>query len=157
VPRTPRRILFTVLLGLALLVPGTAIASNAPVSSTTTICSKQVMLGWYAGSIPTTYAVNCYQTAIRNLSTVNQLYSSAHDDIQRAMLAAIAHKKGFVKSANAVGVVSTKDALAASSSGVTSFPLPLLILGGLAILLVAAGGIGLLVRRFQSPPPDAAA
>jgi hypothetical protein len=39
----------------------------------------------------------------------------------------------------------------ASPGGSTSFPLPLLILGGLAILLVAAGGIGLLIRRRQGP------
>jgi hypothetical protein len=42
----------------------------------------------------------------------------------------------------------------ASPGGATSFPLPLLILGGLAILLVGAGGIGLLLRRRQSGGPD---
>jgi hypothetical protein len=44
----------------------------------------------------------------------------------------------------------------ASPGGSTSFPLPLLILGGLAILLVAAGGIGLLIRRRQSGGPGPA-
>jgi hypothetical protein len=37
-----------------------------------------------------------------------------------------------------------------SPGGADSFPLPLLILGGLALVLVAAGGIGLLVRRWQA-------
>jgi hypothetical protein len=41
----------------------------------------------------------------------------------------------------------------ASPGGATSFPLPLLILGGLAILLVAAGGIGLIIRRRQGGTP----
>jgi hypothetical protein len=43
----------------------------------------------------------------------------------------------------------------ASPGGSTSFPLPLLILGGLAILLVAAGGVGLLIRRRQGGGPGA--
>ena len=35
------------------------------------------------------------------------------------------------------------------SGGATSFPLPLIILGGLAIFLLAAGAVGLVVRRMQ--------
>ena len=44
-----------------------------------------------------------------------------------------------------------------SHSGATSFPLPLLILGGLALFLLAAGVVGLIVRRMQGRggPPTA--
>ena len=43
-----------------------------------------------------------------------------------------------------------------SPGGATSFPLPLIILGGLAILLLAAGAIGLIVRRMQGRGPGPA-
>jgi len=36
--------------------------------------------------------------------------------------------------------------------GATSFPLPLIILGGLAIFLLAAGAVGLVIRRMQGRP-----
>ena len=36
-----------------------------------------------------------------------------------------------------------------------SLPLPLLVLGGLAILLVAAGGAGLLAKHLQGRKPSA--
>jgi hypothetical protein len=39
---------------------------------------------------------------------------------------------------------------AVDTSGPSSVPLPLLILGGLALLLLAAGGVGYLSRRAQS-------
>jgi len=52
------------------------------------------------------------------------------------------------------GTTSTTD-----TSGPSSVPLPLLVLGGLAILLLAAGGAGYLRRRMSggdgTPPADA--
>jgi hypothetical protein len=43
-----------------------------------------------------------------------------------------------------------------SPGGATSFPLPLIILGGLAIFLLAAGAVGLIVRRQQGSDPGTA-
>ena len=37
----------------------------------------------------------------------------------------------------------------------SSLPVPLLVLGGLALLLVAAGGAGLAYKRFQTRRPGA--
>ena len=39
-------------------------------------------------------------------------------------------------------------------SSADSLPLPLLVLGALAILLVAAGGAGLLAKRYQGRKPS---
>ena len=58
------------------------------------------------------------------------------------------HGPGYGRPSSAPTILNS-----ASPGGATSFPLPLLILGGLAILLVAAGGIGLLIRRRQSGAP----
>jgi hypothetical protein len=55
---------------------------------------------------------------------------------------------------------ATTAADAADTSGPSSLPIPLLILGGLALLLLAAGGVGYLSRRAQarrdSGPPGPA-
>src|SRR5581483_4846053 len=40
-----------------------------------------------------------------------------------------------------------------SPGGATSFPLPLIILGGLALFLLAAGAVGLIIRRMQGRGP----
>ena len=42
-----------------------------------------------------------------------------------------------------------------SSSSGGGIPLPILVLGGIAIALVAVGAIGTGVRRFRKPPPPA--
>jgi hypothetical protein len=49
------------------------------------------------------------------------------------------------------GLTKLADKLNPSSP--SSLPLPLLVLGALAILLVAAGGAGLLAKRFQGRRP----
>jgi len=58
------------------------------------------------------------------------------------------------------GGTGTDASGAVDTSGPSSVPLPLLILGGLALLLLAAGGVGYLSRRSQSRrdggPPDPA-
>jgi len=51
------------------------------------------------------------------------------------------------------GVAKALDKLNPGDAG--SFPLPLLILGALAILLVAAGVIGMIWRRMDRDGPDA--
>jgi hypothetical protein len=43
----------------------------------------------------------------------------------------------------------------ASSSSGGGIPLPILVLGGIAIALVAIGAIGAGVRRFRRPDPPA--
>jgi hypothetical protein len=174
VSRAARRTACVLLLGLTLALgglAGTASASTPSPSGSLTVCANQVINDWYLGSIPTTFAVGCYQQAIKILPTANQLYTSARDDITRAMQVAIVRSSAngttttkitSIKSNGKHILLATQqsgpppsqlDSAASTSSGVTSFPLPLLILGGLAILLVAAGGIGLLIRRFQGQPP----
>jgi hypothetical protein len=114
-----------------------------------------------------------------------QTYSSAHDDILRALQSAIAKEKqaGQTVQANSpvtppaakpttsttsttsTGTTTTGTATAPgrqpdkglagaaeqlNPSSASSLPLPLVVLGGLAILLVAAGAAGLLAKRLQA-------
>ena len=156
-----------------------------------TPCWKSLLNEWYSGKIKTIYPVPCYQQAIKHLPTDVQVYSSARDDIERALQLAIAHKKNpkappptiTASSTPAPAVTTTTSsgkkpkkkpvastvpgnkppagaipiALKNSSpGGATSFPLPLIILGGLALFLLAAGAVGLVIRRMQGRGPGSA-
>jgi hypothetical protein len=71
--------------GAALLVLG---AAAAPASAAAP-CWKRLINDWYDGRIDSAYPVRCYREAIRNLPEDVQAYSSARDDITRALLRAI--------------------------------------------------------------------
>jgi hypothetical protein len=163
-----------------------AVAHASPAAAATP-CWKVLLNDWYDGRIDHTYAVHCYQDALDHLPADVQTYSSAHDDILRALQSAIAKEKkagGTVQPNSPVappavtsttsptetaetntisstttvavapgrkpdkGLGGVAEQLNPSSS--TSLPLPLLVLGGLAILLVAAGAVGLAAKRIQA-------
>jgi hypothetical protein len=157
---------------------------HASPAAAATPCWKLLLNDWYDGRIDHTYAVHCYQDALHHLPADVQTYSSAHDDILRALQSAIAKQKqagktvqpnspvapqtsttttttetgttGSTTTTIAVvpgrkpdkGLGGVAEQLNPSSS--TSLPLPLLVLGGLAILLVAAGAAGLAAKRIQA-------
>ena len=156
---------------------------HASPAAAATPCWKLLLNDWYDGRIDHTYAVHCYQDALHHLPADVQTYSSAHDDILRALQSAEALQKraghkmgpnslvvppkikpskpgkggkgGTTTSAVATdgrkpgkGLGGIADQLNPSSA--SSLPLPLLVLGGLALLLVAAGGAGLVAKRIQA-------
>jgi len=150
-----------------------------------TPCWKTLLNDWYDGRIDQTYPKHCYTDALNHLPADVSTYSSAHDDILRALQSAVARerKTGHKVNANTLipaqktkpgkgggpgttttstttkkkddGGGLTKIANELNPGSATSLPLPLLILGALALLLVAAGGAGLLAKRIQArrPPP----
>jgi hypothetical protein len=165
-------------IAFALLLPFSAPASAA----TPAPCWQLLMNQWYQGEIKTIFPLDCYHQAIKHLPTDIQVYSSARDDITKALQAAVAYDARVKAAALAAQQTTTSSTTttkakpivppvikthgpgtpvasapgilnSASPGGASSFPLPLLILGGLAILLVAAGGIGLLIRRRQGGGP----
>jgi hypothetical protein len=181
---------------LACLQPG----ALAPPAAAATPCWKQLLNDWYDGRIDKTYKVACYRAALKHLPTDVQVYSSARDDIQRALAGALARAaKEHVKNVGNLDVTPTSypvssttsteedttDTTAAAGGGsgssggnsgtdastqgrsndddgpvgvalgkasgtADSVPLPLIILGALAVLLIAAGAAGLIVRRIQA-------
>jgi hypothetical protein len=160
-----------VALALALCVAATTVSA----ADAKTPCRNLIYNDWYQdGQIASTYPISCYRDALRHLGTGDQVYTSLEDDIRAAMQAAIARQHGE-KVAAQVGhkfttpvlvgsrqssskdehpdpVSSTKNRdLASSPVAVASHgggvPTPLLVLGGLALVLLAAGGVGTLLRR----------
>ena len=147
-------------------------------------CWKTLLTDWYDGRIDNTYPLHCYDDALHHLPPDVQTYSSARDDIMRALQSA---KTQLQRSGTRIGPnteippakgTSTKTKTHTTSptattapttslpgrkrqggltgvadqlnpSSPSSVPLPLLVLGALALLLVAAGAGGLLFKRYQ--------
>jgi hypothetical protein len=139
-------------------------------------CWKALINDWYDGRIDGTYAIHCYRDALKHLPTDVDTYSSARDDIKQALQERItqSHKGGGGAAGDGTttggggtggagggsgsggsgsgggpsGGGPFKDAINAGKPGKpTSVPVPLIVLGGVAGLLMAAGGVGFLTRR----------
>jgi len=184
-----------------------------------TPCWKTLINDWYDTKIDKTYPIPCYQQAIDHLPTDAQLYSSAKEDILRAMSRQVAAEKAAqtpttteqqatpppttteapppatteqappttteqapvappptttttpttTEEQVAPPPATTTDSGRDQPKGVAraldklnpgdadSFPLPLLILGAIAILLVAAGIVGMIWRRMDRGDTDTGA
>jgi cobalamin biosynthesis Mg chelatase CobN len=187
----------------ALLIACVLFVALSGTASAASPCWKRLLNDWYDGHIDKVYPIPCYHQAIAHLPADVQVYSSARDDIQRALQRAIADKQSPAQSVPTTSTTSTTGATSATTTttakvtttptGTTrttttatdvvtnptptngrkkgkgiahaldklnpgsadSFPLPLLILGALAILLVLAGIGGMIWRRYQGGPPGA--
>ena len=189
-PRNPTRanplaklVLVTAVAGL--LVAGAAVRP-APAQAASP-CWKPLLNDWYDGRIDQTYPVHCYREALKHLPADVQTYSSAHDDILRALQsrdregqepstsrsAATPLVPPATKTTARLGLRHRDDhddrvgrrhdraARTAAGSPARSTraarrrcPSPLIVLGALALLLVAAGGAGLIAKRIQSRRPS---
>lgn len=163
--------------GLASVALLAALAQPARAASAATPCWKVLLNDWYDGRIDGTYPRHCYNDALKHLPADVSTYSSAHDDILRALQSAIAKQRkatgkavgpntlikpppGGTKVGPGGGAVApTGRQKPGGLSGLTdklnpgspsSLPVPLLVLGGLALVLVAAGGAGLVAKRIQA-------
>jgi hypothetical protein len=161
-------------------------AARAPAAQAATPCWKALLNDWYDGRIDHVYPVHCYREALKHLPTDVSTYSSAHDDILRALQSAISKQRKQHKQVNGNSLVPAQGGSGGSGSGSgssgpggsdaggrtttsepgrtgsgglagqvsssspSSIPTPLLILGGLALLLVAAGAAGLIAKRVQA-------
>ena len=159
-----------------------------------TPCWKALLNDWYDGRIDNTYAIHCYTDALKHLPPDVATYSSAHDDIERALQSAIARlgKKKVTPNTQITppGSTTTTGSLTPTGPGkkhpkptggggtsttpgtgrktqgglsevankldpgsADSLPVPLLVLGGLALVLVAAGAGGLAVKHLRARRP----
>ncbi len=190
-PSRSRRALQAVaLLALAL----TALLTVGPAAAAES-CGKKVVDDWYAdGRVDGTYPPHCYDDAIEILPRDIKEYSSAPDDIERALQNRLNDKPappattdpspGGGETPTPTPPVTSPPTSTIDDEGddespgdsppsgtngpevgppldtadADAVPIPLLVLGGLALLLVAAGSAGYLTRRLQArrmPPPGA--
>jgi hypothetical protein len=171
------KLVLAVLLGAAALVPA-AQASPASLQQATSNCWLQVINDWLDNNqVDQVYAIPCYTQAIQKLSSYSDIagYSSAIDDIRRAELAAIRQDRSNGPGGSSGGPSApgggpgsgpsnpsgpsgspsshSKFLGIPGPSSATSIPLPLIVLGALAILLALSALGTWLVRRFQTRRP----
>jgi hypothetical protein len=183
---------------VSLLAAVSLLLVSAPAAAASA-CWQTVINDWADNSrVDGRYPIHCYRDALRNLPEDMKAYSTAPDDIERAMREEIRRQAQEAaaeesdseaapapttsggsgtqpKPKNAKKQQTETDALpylgdlegsrpSSEDDGVfaqaldeigpsnsSSFPLPLLVLGGITGLLLIAGGLGYLVKRGGSP------
>lgn len=146
------------------------LAASAAPASAAPPCWKVLLNDWLDGRIDHLYPVSCYRNAINHLPTDIETYSSARDDILRALQARIAGKAAPPNENNQSGGGGGGSNSGSSSGGgdpsdggpvgkvfdagrpgsVDAVPLPLIVLSAIAALLLALGAAGLIARRMQT-------
>jgi len=156
-----------------------AFAGVAPAASKrgTTACWKTLINDWYDGRIDGIYAIHCYREALNHLPSDVDTYSSARDDIQQALQKRITQSRNGSTTTTTAGGGGTGSggttgggggsgsdgsgdgtaspgpiggAINAGKPGsADSLPVPLIVLGGVALALMAAGGAGFVARRAR--------
>jgi hypothetical protein len=166
---------------VALCAVPAASASPAATLKATNKCWLQVVNDWLKnGQVDGTYALPCYTQAIQHLQAYPDItqYSSAIDDIHRALLAAESHHNGSGPPSSGSGSGPSAGGGGGGGNGgggngttgsstpnksvfhdlaktlgpgnAQSIPLPLLVLAGLALLLLLTAGATWLTRRYQA-------
>jgi hypothetical protein len=141
----------------ALSLPGTAAAKS-------TKCGKEIVADWFDnGRIDRIYPLHCYEEAIDAIPQDIRDYANAADVIKRALQAALGghlyrckgcpdpSPGGQPRNAGVNGKGNPEAAgPTPNGSGLSSVPIPLLVLGGISLALLAAGALGYVSRRRQA-------
>jgi hypothetical protein len=159
-----------------LLVLALAVCVSLPATANAKVpCRNQVFNDWeHDGQISSKYPLACYRDALRHVPTTEQIYTSLGDDIRAAMQGAIARLQGkkvapeighkFTSTptgtvpvlvdqqprdeqANPQDGPQAAPLVSATGESGGGVPLPLLALGGVALVLVASGAVGIAVRH----------
>jgi hypothetical protein len=172
---TTKLLLATTVAGLAFLGAGASVASAAPAAQlqSTNKCWLDVVNDWLHNqpNLKGTYAIPCYTQAIQHLSAYSDVagYSSASDDIHRALLAVIHNEGRGGDGGTPANIGPTGPGSSSTGGGTTphkslwtditdrlapgnaqSIPLPLIVLAGLAVLLLLAAAATWFARRMQT-------
>jgi hypothetical protein len=148
---------------VALAVPRTAMAS---------VCGDKVLADWFDnGRIDRLYQAHCYEEAIDSIPADLRDYANAEEIISRALQASLRGELDDGGPDPTPGDDSappgtppgaptdptdpnTEAAPEVDTTGISSVPIPLLVLGGMSIALLAAGGLGYVSRRRAAANGD---
>jgi hypothetical protein len=166
-------VLASAFVALALSTPADAAAK--------TVCGDKVLADWFDnGRIDRLYPLHCYEDAIDAIPDDLRDYADAEEVISRALQSALRGQlapggrdpspgssdggttpggPGGPDDPNGAGTGGGQVASPeVDTSAPSSIPIPLLVLGGMSVALLAAGGLGYLSRRRQAAhddlPPD---
>jgi hypothetical protein len=117
-------------------------------------CGKKILKDWSNNSrIDGTYELHCYQDAIDALPVDLRDYSDAPEVIGRAFREAGGRNLALSRDPTQQKSSGGEDAVTAGASP-SSLPIPLLVLGGVALALLSAGGVGYVSRRRRTEETD---
>ena len=139
-----------------------ALSVGATAASAKTPCWRQIQNEWVNNQrIATTYPLHCYREAIAHVPEDLRQYSSIEEDILAARQ--LAARQGRTLQGrqspqpSSTGAqhdpdltLFTKGFDKLGPDNADSIPLPLFILAGLSLLLIAAGAAGLVTRRVRA-------
>ena len=157
-----------------MLLAALALMIGAKPAAAATPCWKQVVQDWVDDSrIDGNYANHCYSDALKNVPNDVKDYSSFEEDIRSALQrASRVRRPSSVGGSGSTqpepplpGQSAVDDTPAANEPNpeyfkkafdslgprkADSMPIPLMILAGMALLLIAAGAAGLISRRLRT-------
>jgi hypothetical protein len=165
---------------ILVLVAAAAAATFGVSTAQASVCSNALIHDWYVdGRIDKTYPVHCYREALKDIPEDQIVYGTLRDDLSRALALVFAshHDAGPMTPVPGAGGGGGNDSGGDSSgqhdegffhwlatkigpSTANSVPVPLLVLGGLALALIAAAAVSFFARRYQAkkaasdPPPS---
>jgi LPXTG-motif cell wall-anchored protein len=133
-----------------------------------TPCGDKVLADWFDnGRIDRLYDLHCYEDAIDAIPADLRDYANAEEIISRALQAAVGGKLapgGPDPSPDSVnggsglptdpGDPDGEAAPEVDATGLSSVPIPLMVLGAMSLALLAAGGLGYLRRRNATDDVD---
>jgi hypothetical protein len=142
-----RRLLIVALAAAALATPTAAGAAAG--------CGTAVLKDWADGKLDRAYPVKCYQDALDAMPEDMRSYTTAPDDIKRALLARLratrthhGELRGRTRQTVAAPRTTAREALSAAgvTTRATGIPLPLMVIAAVGLVLLLAGSAGLLGR-----------
>jgi hypothetical protein len=153
---------------VVLLVSAVAVMALPGTAAAATPCGKKVLEDWFDnGRIDKLYDLHCYEDAIDLIPDDIRDYADAEDVISRALQGALNGKlvpggpdptpdgdrpvDGTGPGDGGSGTEATSEF---DSSGASSVPIPLLVLGGMSLALLAAGALGYVSRRRHAAEGD---
>jgi hypothetical protein len=147
------------LITTAVLAATTALAVGAGSASAAQSCGRTVINDWYVdGTIDGRYSADCYRQALSRVPEQQKIYSDLPEELTRGLRAAVAREAPHgVKNARK----TIRQPAGHKSSGpiqrvlgelgpsrADSIPVPLIILAGVALVLIAAGAASAIHRRL---------
>ena len=145
-----RRLLILAVAASSLVGAPTAAAAN---------CGTAVLKDWADGKLDRAYPVKCYQDALDAMPEDMRSYTTAPDDIRRALLARLRvsrthHGQPGVRTRAIASAPRATAREALSAAGVTTratgIPLPLVVLAAIGLVLLLGGSGALLSRRVRA-------
>jgi hypothetical protein len=159
---------------MRLLITAAALAATAALafgagSASAQSCGHAVINDWYVdGTIDGQYPAHCYREALGRVTDQMRIYSDLPEQLDRGLRAALERQATQgVKGVSTEKTSTTPTRHISSSSDkatgpiqrvlgelgparADSIPVPLMILAGFALLLIAAGAVSAAVRRLSA-------